>query len=178
MPFLINDENRAIGWAVPSKKTDKAPVDAYNKGIELLARREHSSRELKSKLARRGVENEEVDSVLEKLQSKDFQNDARFGEMLVRTRIESGHGPRWIVAELQTHGIGEAKARELIDDAAPNWTELARSQLRRRYGGKKPSNLAERVKRSNFLLRRGFDAATVQLVTRAEGLDTSADELD
>jgi regulatory protein len=160
------------------KRPDRPPVNAYEKSIELLARREHSSRELKSKLARRGVEKEEVDSVLEKLQSKDFQNDARFGEMLVRTRIESGYGPRWIVAELQTHGIAEAKARELIDDAGPNWTDLVRNQLRRRYGGKKPSNLAERVKRANFLLRRGFDAATVQLVTRAEGLETSADELD
>jgi regulatory protein len=156
----------------------KEPVDAYEKGIELLARREHSTRELKSKLARRGVEKEEVDFVLEKLQSKDFQNDARFGEMLVRTRIESGYGPRWIVAELQTHGIGESKARELIDEAGPDWIELVRDQMRRRYGGKKPKNLADRVKRANFLLRRGFDAATVQSVTRAEGLETSADELD
>ena len=51
-----------------------------------------------------------------------------------------------------------------------------RNQLRRRYG-KPASNLAERVKRANFLLRRGFDAATVQSATRAEGLE-SADELD
>ncbi len=163
-------------FCVPRK--EKLPVDAYNKGIELLARREHSSRELKLKLARRGVEKYEVDSVLEQLQSKDFQNDARFGEMLVRTRIESGYGPRWIVAELQTHGIGESKARELIDEAGPDWTERVRDQLRRRYGGRKPANLAERAKRANFLLRRGFDAATVQSVTRAEGLDSSADELD
>jgi regulatory protein len=156
----------------------KEPVDAYEKGIELLARREHSARELKSKLARRGIEKEQVDSALETLKSKDFQNDARFGEMLVRTRIESGYGPRWIVAELQTHGIAESKARELIEDANPNWIELVRNQLHRRYGGKRPSNLAERVKRANFLLRRGFDAATVQSVTRAEGLERSADELD
>ena len=160
------------------KRKAKEPVNAYEKSIELLARREHSSRELKSKLSRRGVEKDEVDSVLELLQSKDFQNDARFGEMLVRTRIESGYGPRWIVAELQTHGIAEAKARVLMDEAGPNWTEIVRNQIRRRYGGKKPANLAERVKRANFLLRRGFDAATVQSVTRAEGLETSADELD
>ena len=163
---------------MPNKKRDKAPVDAYNKGIELLARREHSTRELKAKLARRGVEKDEVDSVLSLLQSKDFQNDARFGEMLVRTRIESGYGARWIIAELQQHGINEAKARELIEAAQPDWADIVRNQIRRRYGGKKPANLAERVKRANFLLRRGFDVATVQSVTRAEGLETSADELD
>ena len=159
------------------KKSNKLPVNAYEKGIALLARREHSARELKTKLARRGIEKDEADAVLSKLQSKDFQNDARFGEMLVRTRIESGYGPRWIVAELKTHGIAEAKARALIDAVEPDWSEIIRNQLRRRYG-RKAANLAERVKRANFLLRRGFDAATVQSATRAEGLDTSADESD
>jgi regulatory protein len=148
-------------------RRNKEPINAYEKGIELLARREHSARELRSKLARRGIEKEHVDAVLETLQSKDFQDDARFGEMLVRTRIESGYGPRWIVAELKTHGISEA-----------DWPRIVRDQLRRRYGRTAPKNLAERVKRANFLLRRGFDAATVQSVTRAEGLETSADELD
>ena len=153
-----------IGWIVATRKARTQSVDPYNKGIELLARREHSARELKSKLARRGIEKDEVDSVVSTLQSKDFQNDARFGEMLVRTRIESGYGPRWIVAELQTHGIAEAqgartdrcrRAGLAVDRAQP-----AAPPLRR----KPPANLAERVKRANFLLRRGFDAATVQSV--------------
>jgi regulatory protein len=158
------------------RRKEPGPVNGYEKGIELLARREHSARELKSKLARRGIEKNEVDAVLSTLQSKDFQNDARFGEMLIRTRIESGYGARWIIAELKTHGISEAKARELIDAAEPDWPSIVRNELRRRYG-KPASNLAERVKRANFLLRRGFDAATVQSATRAEGLE-SADELD
>jgi regulatory protein len=166
---------RAIGLIVPSKKSKGQPVDPYNKGIELLARREHSARELKSKLARRGIEKDEVDSVLSQLQSKDFQNDVRFGEMLVRTRIESGYGARWIVAELQTHGIGESKARELIDAAEPDWPSIVRNQLRRRYGGKAAANLAERVKRANFLLRRGFDATTVKLAMGETGM---TDDLD
>ena len=154
-------------------RRNKEPLNAYEKGIELLARREHSARELKTKLARRGIEKDEADAVLSRLQSKDFQNDARFGEMLVRTRIESGYGPRWIVAELKTHGIAEAKARALIDAAEPDWSGIARDQLRRRYS-RKPANLAERVKRANFLLRRGFDAATVKLVAGDAGMDVDS----
>src|SRR6478609_4019822 len=146
---------------------------AYNKALGLLARREHSARELKAKLSQRGFDADENAAALERLQSKDFQNDARFGEMLVRSRIEGGYGPRWIIAELKTHGIGEAGARELIDAAEPDWPELARRQLQRRYGGKSAKSLGERAKRAAFLLRRGFDAATVQSVTRAEGLDSS-----
>ena len=160
------------------KPSDKNQVSAYDKALVLLARREHSARELKSKLARRGFEADENSDALAKLQSKDFQNDARFGEMLVRSRIAGGYGPRWIVAEFRTHGIDESKAHALIDAAEPDWLEIVRAQLRRRYGVKPATNLAERVKRTAFLLRRGFDAATVQSITRAEGVDVSADELD
>jgi len=156
----------------------RLPVSAYDKALGLLARREHSARELKSKLGRRGLEPGETDAALEKLQAKDFQSDARFGEMLVRSRIEAGYGPRWIVAELRTHGIGEESARLLIEAAEPDWPELVRRQLRRRYGARPAADFAERAKRAAFLLRRGFPAATVQSITRAEGLDTSADELD
>ena len=158
------------------RKTE--PVDPYQKGIELLARREHSARELKAKLERRGLDRGEAVKALEQLRDKDFQSDARFGEMLVRSRIEGGYGARWIVAELKTHGIGEAQARELIEAAEPDWPELIRRQLRRRYGTKPAKDYAERAKRAAFLLRRGFDAATVQSITRAEGLDSSDDELD
>ncbi len=160
------------------KPDDKTQVSAYDKALTLLVRREHSARELKSKLERRGFDASESAASVERLQSKDFQNDARFGEMLVRSRIAGGYGPRWIAAELKTHGISEASARELIEAAEPDWPELVRQQLRRRYGGKPAANLAERSKRAIFLLRRGFDAATVQSITRAEGVDVSADELD
>jgi len=159
------------------RREEKNSVSAYEKALTLLARREHSARELKSKLARKGLDATESASALADLQAKDFQNDARFGEMLVRSRIAQGYGPRWIIAELKTHGIAEAKARALIDAADPDWPALIRELVRRRYGAK-PENLAERVKRANFLLRRGFDAATVQSVTRAVGLDESANESD
>ena len=156
------------------RREEKSSVSAYEKALTLLARREHSARELKSKLARKGLDATESASALADLQAKDFQNDARFGEMLVRSRLEGGYGPRWIVAELRTHGIGEDKATALIAAAEPDWAALVRRQLRRRYGGKPAATLAERSKRAAFLLRRGFDASTVKLAVGA----TSPDEAD
>ena len=151
---------------------------AYEKALGLLARREHSARELKTKLARRGFDADENAAALERLRSKDFQNDARFGEMLVRSRIEGGYGPRWIVAELRTHGIGDEEAGTLIAAAEPDWPELVRRQLRRRYGGKPAATLAERSKRAAFLLRRGFDASAVKLAVGASGVAESPDDAD
>src|SRR6478735_12505019 len=115
------------------RTSDKqAQPSAYEKALGLLARREHSARELKAKLSQRGFDADENVAALERLQSRDFQNDARFGEMLVRSRIEGGYGPRWIVAELRTHGIGDEQAGTLIAAAEPDWPELIRRQLRRR----------------------------------------------
>jgi len=151
---------------------------AYEKALGLLARREHSARELKNKLARRGFDADENAVALERLQSKDFQSNVRFGEMLVRSRIEGGYGPRWIVAELRTHGIGEEEAGALMAAAEPDWPELVRRQLRRRYGGKLAATLAERSKRTAFLLRRGFDASTVKLAIGASGVADAPDEAD
>jgi regulatory protein len=159
------------------RETGKTP-DAYDRALGLLARREHSARELAAKLARRGVDAAASAAALRELKRRDYQSDARFGEMLVRTRIAAGYGPRWIVAELATHGIGEAQARALLDAAGPNWAEVARAQLRRRYGGAPPGSRAERAKRATYLAHRGFDAATVQSLLRAEWLESSADELD
>ncbi|HEX3123178.1 MAG TPA: regulatory protein RecX [Rhodanobacteraceae bacterium] len=160
----------------PSDKQNEP--SAYEKALGLLSRREHSARELKAKLAQRGFDADENAAVLERLQSKDFQNDARFGEMLVRSRIEGGYGPRWIVAELRTHGIDEERAAALIAAAEPDWPSLVRRQLRRRYGSKPAASLAERSKRAAFLLRRGFDGSTVKLAVDASSIAGSPDEAD
>lgn len=151
-------------------------VSAYDKALGLLVRREHSARELKAKLARKGLDADASVAALAELQAKDFQSDARFGEMLVRTRIAGGYGPRWILAELRQHGIGEDEAQALIDAAEPDWPAQVRDLVQRRFGVKAATNIAERAKRANFLMRRGFDAATVQSATRAQGLESQAED--
>ena len=90
--------------------------------------------------------------------------------MLVRSRIEGGYGPRWISADLRPHGIDEAQARSLLDAAQADWPALVRRQLRRRFGDKPATTLAERAKRAGFLLRRGFDASTVKLAVGNGGM--------
>ena len=155
------------------RSDEKDKASAYDRALGLLVRREHSARELKAKLALRGLDADDSAEALAKLQSKDFQSDARFGEMLVRSRLEGGYGERWIVAELRTHGIADDKAHELIAAAEPDWPELIRRQLRRRYGGKRPGDPGDRNKRAAFLLRRGFDASTIRLVISAAGSEDS-----
>jgi regulatory protein len=157
------------------KKGDKR--SAYDKALGLQMRREHSRKELKMKLRQSGYEGDESTAAIDRLGEQHFQDDDRFAEVLVRSRIGQGYGPMRLRVELKSHGLNDVRIRELIDQAEVDWVASAAAQLRRRYTRSDTADYAERVKRSQFLLRRGFDAATVRSVTHAE-VDEAADSDD
>ena len=142
--------------------------DAFSKGLGLLARREQSARELATKLKRGGHAEGEAREAVGRLKGLDYQSDTRFAASLARSRATQGYGPRRIGAELKSHGLDRAAIRAAIDSVERDWTELAQTQLRRRFGAARPPDAAERARRAQFLLRRGFDPATVRAVTRAD----------
>ena len=78
-------------------------------------------------------------------------------------------------AELKSHGLSDARIRSLLDALEIDWADSAAAQLRRRYGSTGTADPAERARRAQFLLRRGFPAATVRHVTHAD-VDDAADE--
>ncbi|MGN2245695.1 regulatory protein RecX [Frateuria sp. GZRR35] len=161
----------------PGKDKGRIKRSAYDKALVLLARREHSRRELKTKLRQSGYEGDEAASAIDRLGEQHYQDDDRFAEVLVRSRTSQGYGPQRIRAELKTHAVPDERIRELLDTAEVDWEASALDQLRRRYGGKAPADHAERARRAQFLLRRGFAAATVRRATHAE-VDDAADEID
>ena len=140
----------------------------YDKALGLLARREHSARELKTKIAQRGHDAGEADAAIDRLQGQHYQDDGRFAGALARRRAAQGYGPRRIAAELKTHGLDDAAIRIAIATVEADWPSMASSQLRRHYGDAVAASFDERARRAAFLLRRGFDPATVSAVTRAE----------
>jgi regulatory protein len=156
---------------------DKPKRSAYDKALGLLARREHSRRELKTKLRQSGYQGDETTAAIDRLGEQQYQDDERFAEILVRSRASQGYGPQRIRAELKSHGVPDERIRPLLDGAAVDWEASALDQLRRRYGGKGVADHAERARRAQFLLRRGFAAATVRRATHAE-VDDAADEID
>jgi regulatory protein len=153
----------------------KPKRSAYDKALGLLARREHSRRELKTKLRQGGYEGEETSAAIDRLGEQQYQDDDRFGEVLLRSRIAQGYGPMRLRVELKSHGLADARIRELLEAAEVDWNVSAAAQLRRRYGGA-TTDPAERAKRAQFLLRRGFAAATVRNVTHAD-VDEAADDV-
>lgn len=146
----------------------KARRSAYDKALGLLVRREHSRKELKLKLRQGGYVGEEASAAIDRLQEQHYQDDDRFAESLLRSRIAKGYGPMRLRVELKSHGVAEARIRELLEQAEVDWHASAVAQLRRRYGSAGSADMKERARRAQFLLRRGFPAATVRSVTHAE----------
>ncbi|WP_243041447.1 regulatory protein RecX [Dyella sedimenti] len=153
----------------------KARPSAYDKALGLLARRDHSRRELGRKLRQGGYEGGEAGEALDRLGEQHYQDDDRFAEMLVRSRVSQGYGPMRLRAELKNHGLSDARIRVVLDAAGVDWAAAAAAQLHRRYGAAGAADPAEKARRAQFLLRRGFPAATVRNVTHAD-VDDAADE--
>lgn len=147
----------------------KAP-DPYDRALRLLARREHSRRELMRKLQVRGVGQEAAQETLDRLAGNRYQDDARFAESLVRQRINQGYGPKAIQAELRSHGIRSGEGWEALK--SEDWQAHARRLVQRRMP-QDGADATQRRKIALFLLRRGFSGETVRVV-----LGLAVDEAD
>lgn len=145
-----------------SRETNQsAPADA--KAIEaaavrLLARREHSTEELKRKLLSKGHDAAQVGAVVEKLLAKRLVSDERFAAGMVRHRAQRGQGPVRIRAELREQGVTDAMIEQEFETADVDWNQLAAEVRRRKFGATPPGDFRLRAKQARFLQYRGFSA--------------------
>jgi regulatory protein len=152
-----------------SARSRRPPPTATQRALGLLVRREHSRKELGRKLAARGVEADEARAAIDKLAEAGWQDDARFAELLVRSRAASGHGPVHVRAELRMHGLDSDAVAAAMDGFDGDWNAIARDLVRRRFDAKATQALAGQRKAADFLLRRGF--AMEQVRAALGGID-------
>jgi len=129
--------------------------------MDLLARREHSRRELGEKLMRRGFHAPLVQGVLDNLEQSNLLSDARFASAYVDSRAARGFGPLRIIAELKQRGIDGAGREAACDPAAREWRQRARQARRKRFGDTAPEEFTERARQARFLTQRGFSRSQV-----------------
>jgi len=140
-----------------SKPDVVIPSACERTALDLLARREHSRRELERKLASRGFPDETIASTLDALEESGELAAARFTESFIRSRVAKGQGPARIRAELAERGIGRDQAAELLRAADIDWVALASSVRDKRFGAPRPTDFKERARQARFLEYRGFD---------------------
>ncbi len=136
--------------------------------LNLLARREHSALELRHKLARRGFEPGQTETVLAELQCQGWQDDARFAESYASSRAERGYGPLRIRCELRERGVADDIADAALADLAGRWNANLERLYHKRYRGQPPDSGAEHARRQRFLRRRGFTVDQINQLFRPE----------
>ena len=137
-------------------------MSAYDKAVDLLSRREHTRKELESKLKEKGFGDEDIEEAVTTLISEGYLSDERFAEVYIRFRIrKAAEGRSILIMRLTEKGVPKSLASSMVNKA---WEEeeylptLIRewSKLSRKYGDGKAVQK---------LIQKGF---TVSEIRKAE----------
>lgn len=130
--------------------------------VRLLSRREHSTEELRRKLAAKGHPESSIETALEKLGKKKLLSDERFAANYVHHHARRGQGPVRIRAELRQQGIDDSQIQQEVGAAECDWNALAAEVRRRKFGAELPQTASERAKQARFLQYRGFNSDQIR----------------
>jgi regulatory protein len=152
----------------PDAEAARDPARVRAKALALLARREHSAQELKSKLLDRGYERTAVEAVLSSLEGQSLLSDARFVQEFVAARVRRGSGPMKIRAELRGRGV----EGELVDQALAGLkagsAQGAAAARQKRFGAALPKDMPERARQARFLQQRGFSMEDIRKALKGD----------
>ena len=138
---------------------------AYVAGLTLLARRELAEAQLRTRLARRKFDQEDIDSAVVRLRLEGALDDRRTALACARTEVRlRHHGRARVLRHIEALGIARDVAREAVAEV---FTELDEAELleqaldrrlRRGLGLNDPLAV-QRMHR--YLVGQGFDPSAV-----------------
>lgn len=158
---------------------------AYQRALNLLARRDHFASELKEKLGRKGYSDDEADEAVDRCVELGLIDDRKLALRFAELRsADRGWGPRRLMAELQKRGVDSETARDaarLEDDAHETALRRALEKVERRA---KPAwwRLPEgRARMISSLIGRGFETSEARnavfgLAAQREKTDNAIDD--
>ena len=131
--------------------------------LRLLARRDHSRAELKTKLAAAAESEEQLDSVLDALQAERLLSDQRYASERVAARAVR-YGNARLKRELRQHGISDDDIAAVLPEGGDE-AARCRAVWARKFG-RLPVDATERGRQMRFLQYRGFSGDAIRGVMR------------
>jgi regulatory protein len=138
------------------------PLEARKKAMDFLARREYARRELAAKLIAAGFDDATASSAVDRLNRDGLQDDRRFVESFIQSRVHQGKGPVRIRVELGQRGIDAPLIDAMLEESDTDWRALASSIRQRKFGAEAPADFREKARQMRFLQYRGFEHAHIQ----------------
>jgi regulatory protein len=124
------------------------------RAIAALARRDYSRKELHQKLAGFADSDEDLQALLDLLESKKLLSNARFADAFINQR-QAKFGASRLVYELEQHGLDPELIRMQKQQLVQTENQRAFVVWAKRFGSP-PSSALEKSKQIRFLASRGF----------------------
>lgn len=125
--------------------------------VGLLARRDYSRHQIKTKLLQKGFELTEIAPVLDRCVDNGYLDDARFAVLLLRSHISKGHGQNRIRQSMTQKGLSKEIIETTLNHSDCDWFELAKSKADKKFANKEVIvDPKERARRVRYLLSQGF----------------------
>jgi len=140
--------------------------------LDALARRDHASEELRRKLLDKGFDAVVVADVLERLTAEHLLNDSRYIDLFVAYHAARGQGPMRVRAQLRRVGL-KGELVEAGIAAYPDWMMQIQAARKKKFGGARPTQYADKQRQAKFLAYRGFTSAQIR---NALGFDTDLND--
>lgn len=147
---------------------------AYNYAVNLLSRRDHSERELMTKLTQKGY-TDGAEEAIAKLRDSGYVSDERFARLYVRElQTFKKYGKRRIEQELFRKGIDREIISEVLEETDFDESDLV-SLIERKYG-RYLGDEKGIAKTINGLLRMGYSYGEIRDALKTINENIESDE--
>jgi regulatory protein len=138
----------------PEASAEPTAADLRERALRLLARREHSRAELMRKLEAAGFVREEIGTLLDDLESRNWLSDQRFAESYVADH-RARAGSIKLAYDLRQRGVSDTIIESVLGENRDSELERAREVLRKKFGVV-PTDAVDKARQIRFMLSRGF----------------------
>jgi len=125
--------------------------------VGLLARRDHSRKELETKLVQKGFSSEEIAKTLSYCDDSGYLDDERYAKLVLRSYIAKCQGTLKIQQVLIQKGVDKSIIYSVIEASDCDWFELAYIKCLKKYKDNNPVDAKDRAKRTRYLMGQGFN---------------------
>jgi regulatory protein len=165
-----NASSKGPAGGTPGGQTPDTEQAAYNAALKLIAQRDRTLHEVRTRLAEKGFSPAAVAGAIERLRRLGYLDDLAYATRAIADVLTvRPAGPRYVTDRLRLKGVHPDVVREALAQAYPD--ELA-EEMAYRAAAKRLARLrhddpiTRRRKLAGFLSRRGFDYDDVQRALR------------
>lgn len=130
----------------------------------MLARRDHTEKELFQKLKTKKFDINDISLVIQDLIDEKLLSNSRFVTHYIEYRRNRGYGPIHIRSELQSRGINKEMIEKHLFINDNVWLDVVKEAWTKRFKNQLPADFKARIKQMRYLQQRGFTQEQIESV--------------